>query len=319
MRKFTIFATILLACFALCACAPTKSALYGGSYFLQNAQTIGVGEINETLTYSVKYQSTENAKLIISLDNTSTYTTNLSNTTYNGQNCYLLHTELLINGSIDNEGTTTPLADSIVTNTYFLGVSDNLRPLYSERAVKCCTIKQVGAKYNVYSYDYKLATTYNDYNATTAVTINAKPETDTRFTESIGKTFKNVANGASFVDNELLLFAPRAINLNSSTYSAFYTLDAISQTNHKMTFKASAEPTKTLSPVSYYNNGMKVTSVLCNGVQISIDSSAKGSDIIAYYAQKTEQANERGVMVMATTSAPYNLGTYTYEITSSIR
>jgi hypothetical protein len=325
MKK--IFATLLIiaVCFAFVGCSSNSSSIYNGSYWLKNSSNLGVYDVNETNVYAVSYsQSKTDSKLQIKVDNeNSSYVTVLTKTTFGeaATECYLLETTLSIVGEIVNGEETIALNDSISTKCYFLGVDNSLKPLYSERNVKAHSIKletsgstESDNTYSVGFYDYALTSTYTSSSAQTSVVVNQKPESDATFVSFENKEYADVFSGTTLIDNELLMFAPRAMNLTSSTSKSFRTIDVVSKTIHKMTLTSvSSEPTKTISLSSYFRNGEKVLSALCYGVSIAINADAAGSAITAYYVE-TNNSSLRAVMIEANSSAPYSLGTYTYSI-----
>ncbi len=322
MKKIVTLLTTLVLIFSLFGCSKVKVSLFTASNFLDTPSNHSISSVNETLTYAVSYKQAENENtLVISLDSDkSTYTTVLTNTTYNETACYLLETSLNMVGEIDNAGQKTALNDTITTKCYFLGVENALRPLYSERTVKSNSIVRTSAvnatthTYEVNYYDYDIKTTYQDNNAKVSLTVNQKPDSDENFVSYENHEFSNVDNGSAYVDNELLLFAPRAMTLTNATSKSFYTIDAVSVKNHKMALTSiTEEPTKTITPSNYFNGIEKVLEVLCYGVTFKINSNASGSSIVAYYADANNKS-ERARMIMAETSASYGLGTYTYSI-----
>ncbi len=322
MKKIVTLITTLILVFCLFGCSKVKTSLFTASNFLDTPSNHSISSVNETLTYKVSYKQAENENtLVISIDSEkSTYTTVLTNTTYNEKACYLLETSLNIVGEIDNAGQKTALNDNITTKCYFLGVENALSPLYSERTVKSNSIVRTSAvnatthTYEVGFYDYNVKTVYENNTAKVSLTVNEKPASDDNFVSYENHEFSNIDNKIAYVDNELLLFAPRAMTLTNATSKSFYTIDAVSVKNHKMALSSIAsEPTKTIAPDNYFNGIEKVLDVLCYGVAFSIDSNASGSSIVAYYADANNK-NERARMIMAETSASYGLGTYTYSI-----
>lgn len=322
MKKIVTLLTTLILVFCLFGCSKVKVSLFTASNFLDTPSNHSVSTVNETLTYAVSYKQAENEKtLVISIDSAkSSYTTVLTNSSYNEKACYLLETSLVMVGEIDNAGQKTALNDVITTKCYFLGVENALSPLYSERTVKSNSVVRTTPinatehTYEVHYYDYDIKTVYEDNNAKVSLTVNQKPESDENFVSYENHEFSDIDNGSAYVDNEILLFAPRAMTLTSVTNKSFYTIDAVSVKNHKMTLTSKTEePTKTIVPSNYFNGIEKVLEVLCYGVTFKINSNASGSPIVAYYADANNK-NERARMIMAETSASYGLGTYTYSI-----
>ncbi len=327
MKKiYTILICICLA-FALSGCNKSATtSIFGASYFLANSSNHGIGTIDETNVYSISYAQSENAKtLVINVDsNASSYTTHLTNVIFNETPCYLLETTQIIKGSISYNEETTPIDDIITTKCYFLGVNKNLKPLYSERLVKSKSIFRTAVErdgtevFAIYDYEYKLTTTYTNYNSVSTIEINKKPEEDQVFEATDSLIFDNLNQSSTYIDNELMLFAPRAMGLSSYVNKSFSTLDVVSKTVHSMKLSShSTESTKQIELSSYFRNNEKIASAISTfGVVFEINAETKGSGITCYYADFNNSQN-RACLIKATTTASYNLGTYTYEIKST--
>ena len=327
MKKIiTLLLGITLA-LTLVGCGNTsQTAIFGGSYFLNNSSNLSVGEVDETNEYSISYvQAESQSNPIITVDSSlSNYKTHLINTVYNETPCYLLETSLQIVGTIKNGEETSNVNDLITTKVYFLGVNENLKPLYSQRNVKAKSIVKLGVNekneetFGVYDYDYVLTTTYDGYNSSSQIVVNKKPESDTVFNSKENVKFDNLNKLGAFIDNELMLFAPRAMGLTSSTAKSFITLDVVSNTTHQMTLTSvGEEPTKIIELANYFRNNEKIASgVLTNQVIFSINAQTKGSSTVGFYADFNNK-QERACLIKAITQAPYSIGTYTYEIKSA--
>ena len=317
MKKILSIILTIVAIFALTACQKADASIFNGSYWLSNPSDFGISSISETNVYAVTFtQSDENAKIKINLSDSSSYTTVLTNTTYDGKECYLLETELKMLGSIDNDGEITAIDDSISAKCYFYGLDEGLTPLYSERTVNAHSIVHSDSEnYNVNKYNYTVKSTYSGTSCSADLDVTEKPESDESFVSS---TFEYTGlTYGKYVDNELLLFAPRAMALNSATSKTFTTVDAVAKSKREMIISSVADqPTKNIELSNYLRNKEKIPSVLCYGIKIAINAKYSGSPITAYYAN-TATKSERASMIEAKTEAAYGLGYYTYTITKA--
>lgn len=315
MKKIICGIIITALAFTLCACNASTSAFYSQSYFLEDSRTAGVGTVNETLEYEVAYtQSLEDSSLKISVDSAnSSYKTTLTNAVYNEKNCCLLKTELKIAGEMNNNGQITAIDDTVTSECYFLGLDTNLAPLYSKKSVKSHSpfLKSTNV-YEINYYDYQIETVYADGKATATFKIGEGNKGAYDIADGDVTEYANY-NKSAYIDNELLLFAPRAMNLKS-VGASFYTIDVISKVNRKMKIANDSVATESINEKNiFYLNSKGVSDLIVNNTVISIDSNYSGRSIKATYAS-TDNADCRCVMVKLTQYAFYELGEFNYTL-----
>lgn len=315
MKKIICGIVIAALAVTLCACNATASAFYSQSYFLEDARTTGVGTVNETLQYEVSYtHKQEDSSLKISIDSAnSSYKTTLTNAVYGDKNCYLLKTELKTVGEMNNNGQITPVNDCVTTECYFLGLNTNLAPLYSKKTVQAHSpfLKNTNV-YEVRYYDYQIETIYTDDKATATFKIGEGNQGSYDISDGDVTEYPNY-NKTAYIDNEMLLFAPRAMNLKSVSAS-FCTIDVLSKVNRKMKIANDTVATEAINEKNiFFLNSKGMSDLIVNNTVISIDSNYTGTPIKATYVS-TDNAQARCVMLKLTQYAFYELGEFNYTL-----
>lgn len=329
-----------LICAALCivmlsACSQSAVTTLGGSYFLSNVGNISIiGNIDETNVYSVSYAQTSlSSDVVISLvqeDGYNVYQTRITNTSYDGTDCYLLETELKTKISYNLYGEDKGTFDNYTkSKVYFLSVSNKLKPLYSEtEALANSPVKNDDGTYSVSELEYKYSIKYGD----TAV-VNFQP-VNGEFGISAGeREYKKYDKSTYYFDNVIMLFMPRAIKLSSESSLSFSSIDALSGINRTMKMTADSSSTDTELVFSesdetenaikgtYYVNSEKLftkegttyQSIPCQIVNFAVSGTFSGTPIKCWYA-KYDVTGARSRLLKMETTAPYSLGTFTYTI-----
>lgn len=334
MRKTVLAIISAISAVVLVGCAATTtSSVFGGSYFLSDYTTQGVGVIDETVTYDVTFTTRENTDVTFDVTNGS-YVMHAYTDQYEGTPCYRLDTTLSIAGRYSFGETTTPVNDLIETTAYFYGVDKSMRPVYSKRSVKAHSIIKA-EDYVVQYYEYETETVYGENDATVTFTPNTEASTGD-YSLEVGETKYNKVFDKVYLDNETLLFALRAFKLTTSTSTTFNSIDAISKTNRTLVVAAAGEtnsatnsaesPLKTLDEVSYVNAGEKITSVSCFRLALAVNGTYAGSNIILYYSDPANQKEgqklikmEVSMPLMTGVSSYTDLGVMTYLIRSVVK
>lgn len=319
-----LFKRLLALCVTACVCftascmgGNTKTyQMFASSYWLPSSGS-DVGDVEEICVYNISFKEAtpENeGDLVLKSDLSGTLTTTLSTTTYNGVKCYKFMCEAQFTGSYFY-GDQTAKADSSTTSTsYFLGLSNKLAPLYSTKEVKN-VIPANGEKMQFPVFHYKTETVY-DRNANSAtVTVAKGEECDQSLNIQEGsRTYEKLTKSGTIIDNECLLFAPRAADLEEGFYAYFATIDALSQKVHKMVLSVdSSTPSSELS-LNYTINGVPQTPKLnCYNANIAISDTFSGSAIKLCYSDSVAL---RKRLIKMETSYAYSLGSLVYTLTS---
>ncbi len=321
MKKLLAVILSLALALSLSACSVTAN-YFGGSGWLENPNNTGVSSVLEECVYSVTHTAGEQTNFTYSFDN-GEYKTKLSSSTYGENNtpCYLFETELQTTATYGFNETSTTVNDSVKTKVYFLSINDKLKTLYSLREVVVSTPELKEDTYLLASYEYKIEQTYTE-NDCVAKFTPIKAENGSFSLEEGETTFKKVFDGLYF-DNELMLFAPRALKLSSTASINFNAIDVLSKANRKMIMTADGEsPLTIVETPNYTRNAVnsslpqKKDKVACNTVNLRIDGTFSGSPIKLNYAQDTETDDFRRLISM-TVTLTHNLGTLNYLITSA--
>lgn len=233
MKKFlSITALLLLSIFTLTACSTTSLTL-SGSYWNKN-QTNPTESIYEECVYDVKCVSTtptdsneiknENVSLTIKDSSYKTTLEFINNPATYGEH-YVFTTKLLLNGEY-KVGSKEPVSfnDSVETITYFKTFLNGYQPILSYRNATSSTYfdSQTG---EVISFAYEHKIVYDGDNAT----LTSKTAKVGKLNEATEKTspFKKYKSNDAYVENNLLLFIPRAYDYKNAISEEFRVIDAI--------------------------------------------------------------------------------------------
>ena len=315
MKKLLIIVLTLALLLSAAACsAQTQTSIFSGSNFLKDANVLSVSEVDETTEYAISYEAKEGTEISFSLSS-GKYVTHLYNETVGGETFYRLDTTLTINGVYTIGGVETPIEDEVATTARFLGVDENLKPVYSKRDVKAHTLISDNG-YKVEYLEYTLTTEYADSSAT-ATFYKGEASTGAFTLEDGAKTYNKIFD-KPYIDNEVMLFALRNIELSSSTSCTFKSLDGLSQSVRTLVAAAdSSEPTATIdgkAGLNYTNGGVKVASVETYKLNVTNDGTFAGNPIVLYYAAPAQQKEGQRLIKMSV-AMPLNIGTLNYLVT----
>ncbi len=294
--------------------------LFSGAYWLADSTAGGIVPVYEKCTYSVSVVGSTNENLTLTLGESSFYTL-LESTEYEGVNCYKFSTELLIKGSYVANEKTVEFDDFQRSECYFLGLSNNLTPLYSKKTVSSVTPIEMQDQIAFPTIAYSTEIVY-DRGAGKA---NVKVTTLENLTQGYEylaheKTYEKY-NANTFIDNECMLFLPRACQFEEGFSQRFYTLDALAQTVLPMyigvsTTQAASEISLDAyvvdgKPLASANNLKKfpVYNVL---IQINSDFSGKALE----YCYTTTENDNRNRLISFKQQLPIDLGNLKFTLKS---
>ena len=325
MKKLLLSLIAISTCFMLfgCSMGQTTASIFAGSYFLADPEDHGVGTIDETSVYKVDFTKGKDLPEDYALRffvTEGSYTTHVFTSEYEGQKCYRLDTELLIKGSYTVSGESVPVDDSITTTAYFLGMDNTFATLYAERTVKSHSASYKDGKYQVNYYDYKTETTYSG-NSAKSVFIPASAASDGSYGAERTETTYEKLNDGNYFDNEMLLFAIRAMNLSSSTSVAFSSVDVAAKVKRDLVLSSDQSvPTEKLV-VYFVNAGQKVTSIDTFRLNLKANGTYTGGAIVLNYASGTDRKDGRRLVKMETRMLVnlVDIGTFTYTLSSVTR
>ena len=323
MKIFKKLSAIFI-CFALLfssACntsEPIVSNMFASQYWLTNTET-DIGEINETSVYTISFVESEAEEGETQLKSTlsGTLTTNIQNTTYENQKCYKFTTSLSTSGTYTYGDKSVDFNDTITSTVYFLGISAKFFPLYSEKSVNTLSPTKV-SNFEFVTLSYKVSTTYNkEENSALVKVVSTAPE-DASYKVTEGeRTYNKLTKNSAFLDNESLIFIPRASDLLAGFSSSFNTIDALSQRVHSMNLAVSSSaPTSEITLKGGYSiDGQPVNPTFtCYNATISIADTFSGSPLKLYYSSDAKTHGKR--LVKMESDLAYSLGKIVYELKS---
>ncbi len=340
-----IFKTVLSLCILasvilMTACQQALPTAPNGAYFLENEGNISIiGNIDELNEYVVTFtKSTNTFAKDVQIDLTkeevdgvsfNKYTTHLTNSKYNDEDCYLLETSLVYKVHYALYGESKgEFINTTTEKVYFRSVSNKLRPIYSEQSVLATSpIRSEDGKFSLSTLEYSVTTTYDN---DSAVVNFSHTQGDFGIPDG-ERTYTKLNKSNYYFDNATLLFVPRTINLNDSANLTFTVIDAISGINRTLTMSSDQQTpneklifstTNTAEGVinhDYFINNHKdfieddSQVIPCQVVNFAISGTFSGAPIKCWYAN-TSLENARARLIKTQSSAPYSLGTFTTTI-----
>ncbi len=342
MNKFIRLSVISL-CLAfftvyMTSCAPQAQTTLNGSYFLQNAGNVSIiGNVNEENVYDVTFKASstpasQDVKIaLVDEEGFNVYTTKLTNTTYDGTDCYLLETTLKTKISYTLYGENLGSFENYSSaKVYFLSVSNKLKPLYSETTMNANTpVTDKSGKYSVTNLKYSFNITYRDGTAVADFT----PEEGEYGIPAGKREYKKYDSKNYYFDNNAMLFMPRAIKLADNSSMPFSCIDALAGINRSMVmvsdnqkpsedlvFSATNTAEGVISHAYYINNRKLFVNgdsqvIPCHVVNFAVSGTFSGTPIKCWYADTSDNLKDaRARLMKMETTALFSLGTFTYVI-----
>ncbi len=313
-KKITLFLAALLGATSLAACTDSDKKIDFNNYWQYNSLTTGEA-VNETLTYKVAFEKSagvDSTGYALSYGE-GRYVTTLE--TAANRTSYIYKTTLEIPVTYEYAGESKTFDDKITTEVTFLNAGNGLRPLSSTKTVVCHTptSSAEGSLDSCFNaYDYTVVNAYGEGdNATGNATVTYN---DTEKTQTSSFTFGK--SDYSYIDNEQLLLALRAVPTTTSTGKIeFY--NPFLETSQRVSFSfAEASASEFLHTV----NGEPLSSkeISYRSVSLTLDSKNPGSTQTAWIAttETTDKNAHRNVMLYLETPLSYSLGTLKYTLVS---
>lgn len=318
-----ISAVLLGGVMCLTGCGGS-STTFSANWYKNTSITTSISGTSETLTYSVSLTEGSNSHMSVSYGKDSSYTVNLTNTTYSydetsSENAYLLTSSLSVNVTYTVGEETASYTDVITSKIYFSTADNALRPMYSYKEFSChspTTSAPVSLEEGVKYYHYSFETKYDSALSIASLTYT-KLDGDTSSLENYTEDYK-ISSDYTYLDNEELLFAIRGMTISSSASTTVKTLNASRNLMQEiqLTNNGSVEGTYKFDmgeemPEDGYSITANKITVIANDLQ-------SGSSQTAYYAVADADSNSyRGVMLSLSGDLPYNLGTINYTLTKA--
>lgn len=327
MKKFAIIVSAaLLSLTFLAGCSVQVTTPYTRSGFLNNATVKTVSAVNEHNEYSVTYDKNKDNTLGIDyvIDSAASYLkTDLTTETYDQTSSFLngtfycFKTSLKVVGTYTINGVATPVSSVVESKVWFRGLVDDFKPAYSTREVDSTVLERSGDGYKFTTYKYKVETSYGENSA--SVAVNPTKVGDETYAVEGGYDIENVFSG-NYIDNEMLLFAPRAMTLSSSLSATFKTIDALKKENSDVKLAYSKEESLTFadgeSKRIMGSVEEKRTKVSVFTLSLSLNSTYYGASQLLSFASASEP-NEYARLIRMEYPATYATGTFVFKIVSS--
>lgn len=315
----------------LTGCSTSKVTF--GNYWNTNSQTQET--IHETLEYDVTFQAEDSAFIDYDISySDGNYVTTFKSELYNGKHSYVYTAELSIKVTYTLGSESVTKEDSVKSEVRFYAADNGLAPVYSKKTILShspmnTTEGKLDQAYERFYFNIET----NYYDADVKET-NDKGEEKTvieagtaicNVIENPGeegekkhdpKKFGYVEDDISFIDNEQLLAAIRAIS-SSDTSATVETYSPFVGTKQKIKFGLStAEDAK---PFKYLANGTEVTrDISYREVKITLNGKNPGATQIAWVATGDESSNVyRNIMLHLETPLAYGIGTLIYDLRSA--
>nr|MBR6778466.1 hypothetical protein [Clostridia bacterium] len=319
-KKIVLALAAVLAFCSFAACTDTDQKIIFNDYWEEDSLS-GSSSINETLEYKVTYEKSGGADAIgyTLTYGEGKYTTTLKSHTHEGQQAYSYTTSLTMPVTYQyGTDEAVSLTDTVTTEVVFLRSKDSLRPISStKKTVSHTPLNSAGttSKSCYATYDFSVVTTYPaEGKATSTVTYNRENDEPTTATSTFSPSNKKL----SYLDNEQLLLALRAISSSTSSGSVKI-YNPFIEAKQTIKFSFSEE---TGSEFTYLLNGEnKKENITYRPVSITIDDRNPGSTQTAWIAKTTnpQKNTQRNVMVKLIVPLSYSLGNLVYDLVSVSR
>lgn len=317
MKKFIVLILSLITLtFTLTACGST-SFDFGGAYW--KTEPAAGQEATETLTYAVEVNNTTlsdtnvlQGEASLVLDESSYYKTFFDYLT--GEDLYYLKTELYIKGEYVKGEDKYPVEDKTVSETWFKTISKELAPVKTIKKVENNTVYLgSGYRYPVISFAYDYTVAYDGDDAT--VTFNVINDEHNALNGLSGETkYKNI-DKKPYVDNELLMFVPRAYDLSKGLTKTVNSVDVVGKSLRSLNLSTSASDAKNVTlATGYTENGNAEsgkTEIPSMKLSVEINGTFSGRPIEAYFAASKDEKH-RPTLIYTALNA--NLGYLTYRL-----
>lgn len=322
MKKIKIIAglTLLAPLTLLCACGGSTSFALNANWYSDPALTDNsTADQPETLNYKVEFVKPAGEEGFTVDYETGTYVTTLKSerrTLSDGtsETVYVYTTELSIGGYYSmGESKSDRFEDSVTTEAVFRNVNKQLAPISSKRTVSCTAPRQISPEtleegYRYFNYVYE--TTYNlELNRATVSYTDLKEETPEPSVKEL-----TIGKGATFLDNEELLFALRGTNLTSVV-----TVRSINSLVGQVQTLATANPIATTVELNGATIGGKAGNFTVDAykVDLAYQTSNPGATQTLWYARPGTPNSYRGALLCMEVPVMYGLGTLRYTLTNA--
>ncbi len=316
MKKFACLLAAVLGACSLAACGNANNKTAFSDYWLKNS--LAPGDVNEVLEYKVTFDKGSGLDGIgyILEYGVGTYKTTLLSTT----DGYSYKTELTmpVTYTLGSESSGEQ-TDKVTTEVTFARADKALKPVSSKKTVESRTPKSAaGATVeDCYThYIYAVDTNYTENGeGTSTVTYTQTKDISAGETTS---TFACKAEKYSYLDNEQLLLALRAIPL-SATDGTVESYNPFLKKTQQVKYSFATATSGDFSHV-YTDEGTAVTvkTVPYREVTLVLNEKNPGATQTAWIATHSDAKNNlhRNVMLYLKTPLSYSLGSLEYKLSA---
>ncbi len=319
MKKKMTLAAVLAAALVLTACG-NQTVSFSGAYWNKDYTVSAIVPIGETLEYSVASitkdsiltDEIKSETLSLEVGDTSTFTTELSVTE---SGTYLYKTTLTISGKYVFNGGEYEFEDDVTyTETEFKGLNENLVPVRSYRRAENVVPKTDNPS-GAESFKKMSYTATVVYDGTTA-TAEVVPDEDSKegfiYNEK-PVTLKNYLKN-TFLDEDIMLFAFRAMKFDSANSYSFDTVDKLGQAISKLSVvpkkvntKDNSFETTPITLSNYRHNGSIMEGNHFDTYLVAFKTTGKYAKEFKYVCYATNRKDEYGNEVNDTKHVPVKI------------
>lgn len=316
LKKIALAVAAILALSSLAACTDNDQKLPFKDYWEKDSLS-GSATVDEKLTYKVTHEKgagLDNLPYALTYGE-GTYVTTLKTHSQG----YIYSTSLTMPVTYKyGEDDAYSVTDTVTTEVIFLRSNEGLRPISSTKNVVSHTpsIRSGGSSETCFLYyDYSVVTEYPTEGDATATITNKSREGEPTVKSS---SFTASDKKYSYLDNELLLLALRAIPASTTTGSVMVYSPYV-QTMQKIDLTFASE---TGVEFSYLLNGEeKKDTITYRPISLTINDRNPGGTQTAWIAKTSNASNNTNRNMMLKLSVPlsYSLGYLVYDLTSVTR
>ncbi len=311
-KKLVLSLAAVFAATALAACGNNSKMVAFLDYWKYNPNTAEA--VNELAEYDVTFERGAGYTSLgyaLSYAN-GKYVTHLTN----AESDYVYTTSLTIDVTYQYGSEEAKTFTDVVTSvTRFSKAS--LQPIASEKSVLSHTpTTSATTTDNCYvTYEYTVATTYDGAgNASSTVTDTSNAEA----ASTIASTFEYGKNDYTYVDNEQLLLAMRALSPSTSSGS-LETYNPFSKQLQKVDFTFTTSEEAAGKNFTYTHNGVLQENkpISCRTASLTLDSQNPGTTQTATIATTADDATKnvnRNMLLRLEAPTAYNIGQLVYTL-----
>jgi len=330
LKKFILIALSLIFTLSLAACGQ-ETVTYNpeNPYWMKEGSygTTVDKSVNEVCIYDVTYlAATEPSKTLAAEIISGTYKTELTASTFDEKDCYLLTATLNVTGKYSalENGTavdSVEFTDVTVNKTYFTW-NNGIKTLCSIQQAESTLpanangiVDDNGNRFVKIAFEAKIV--YGDKNAETEFKIVgtedevAKMKPYFALEDGYKGTIKKYAS-KNYIDSTMLFFAPRSFDFAEGLSYSFNSIASLEHKLHSMMLTTNTVPTVSVDVNVNYNGDAITKTEPAYQLDIKINETYKGQAITATYLENATSWHH--FMYKLVTPLRYNTGYLVYTL-----